>query len=281
MQPNQPIESITTARELAVFWREVVANGEVSPGLLEALKARAIEIGRPIVAQRTGIDRSTLSPVEAKIFDAVSAYLAVNGKGSYTLGAMKRHGLKEAVEGAVRRRGRGLKALTQANLAELSYEEIVLAHPTDFSPDAVWYARRNLSLPNEGRRPSSTTRNSDWDHDELVLALDLYLSFRSSPPGKTSFEVQELSSFLRAMAVASGARVSDTYRNPNGVYMKMMNLRSIDPSYTSDGKVGLSRRNELERIVWSKYAVDPEARARVIVAIRDRVPASVELLPVP
>jgi 5-methylcytosine-specific restriction enzyme A len=63
-----------------------------------------------------------------------------------------------------------------------------------------------------------------WSRDELILALDLYLRFAGNPPGKAAREVVELSNILNQIGTEITARTAK-YRNPNGVYMKIMNLR--------------------------------------------------------
>jgi hypothetical protein len=76
-------------------------------------------------------------------------------------------------------------------------------------------------------------RNAPWSRDELILALDLYLSNPASPPGKKSSAVTGLSALLNQLGTLTGATMEITYRNPNGVYMKMMNFRAIDPAFTA------------------------------------------------
>lgn len=44
---------------------------------------------------------------------------------------------------------------------------------------------------------------------------------------------------------------------PNGVYMKLMNFRRLDPQYTSDGRKGLTRGAKGEEDVWNEFATDP------------------------
>ena len=114
-----------------------------------------------------------------------------------------------------------------------------------------------------------TVRN--WSRDELILALALYLPNRSAPPGKASAEVKELSDFLNKMGMFLGVIDADTYRNPNGVYMKMMNFRSLDPLYTSGGKVGLTKRNCDEVPVWERFSKSPDDLQQVAAAIRAAV----------
>ena len=112
------------------------------------------------------------------------------------------------------------------------------------------------------------TRNPIWNRDELILAFDLYMTHRGSPPPKGSPEVLELSRVLSNLGKVLGQHSSDTYRNANGVFMKMMNFRRIDPEYTSEGKKGLTRGNKDERVVWDLYANDPNELARVAQFIR-------------
>lgn len=114
-------------------------------------------------------------------------------------------------------------------------------------------------------------RNPIWSRDELILALDLYLRHRGFPPAKDSDEVMELSNFLNQMGKALGIAESETYRNPNGVYMKMMNFMHRDPDYIKDGRVGLTRGNKDEEIVWDEFASDPARLAAVVAAIRATV----------
>src|SRR5690242_16672999 len=93
-------------------------------------------------------------------------------------------------------------------------------------------------------------RNPAWSRNELVLALDLYLRSRNAPPSQDSREVAELSELLGRMPREN--RGDQKFRNTNGIYMKMMNFRRFDPDYTADGKVGLTRGNKLEKVVWDE-----------------------------
>lgn len=121
----------------------------------------------------------------------------------------------------------------------------------------------------EDDEDTPTKRNPTWSRDELILALDLYLRFRTSPPGKDSSEVADLSALLNKIR-NDDVDVTDpqTYRNANGVYMKMMNFRRFDPEYTSEGKVGLTRGNKLEEGIWSEFAAEPAKLAEAVAAIR-------------
>lgn len=79
-------------------------------------------------------------------------------------------------------------------------------------------------------------RNPPWSRDELTLALDLYFTSPANPPGKGSSAVAELSAPLSKLHRLNGVSGAPTLRNENGVYLKMMNLRSLDPAYTAQGR---------------------------------------------
>jgi 5-methylcytosine-specific restriction protein A len=120
------------------------------------------------------------------------------------------------------------------------------------------------NLTGKGQEP----RNPSWSRDELILALDLYLTNPTSPPGKTSKAVIELSGVLNSIARQLGSGSATTFRNPNGVYMKMMNFRRFDPEVIASGKVGLTRGNKDEEVVWKEFAGDLDLLKKVSSAIR-------------
>lgn len=118
---------------------------------------------------------------------------------------------------------------------------------------------------------AKTSRNPNWNRDEIVLALALYNTNPASPPGKASPQVAELSALLNKMHRIAGTAQSPTLRNANGVYMKMMNLRALDPAFVSQGKVGMSSGGQLEKLVWDDYAGQTAKLAADAKAIRDAV----------
>lgn len=100
---------------------------------------------------------------------------------------------------------------------------------------------------------TSLPRNPDWTRDELILALDLYIRNPISPAGKTSAEVVELSAQLGKLAELNGIDRSETFRNANGVYMKMMNFRRFDPTFQAAGKSGMKSGGKLDKVVWDEF----------------------------
>lgn len=113
-------------------------------------------------------------------------------------------------------------------------------------------------------------RNPKWTRDEHILAFDFYMRHRPQIPSQTSKEIIQLSELLGRLGRKIWGDTSDTFRNPDGVYLKMMNFRSNDPSY--DG-VGMSRGSKDEILVWELFGDDTKklnASAQLIMsAIED------------
>lgn len=104
---------------------------------------------------------------------------------------------------------------------------------------------------------SAAPRNPDWDEDELVLALDAYLSAKPRDLQKHSPEVSKLSQLLRRRFRQLGIVGEPTLRNIAGVYMKLQNLKAHDPAYLARGKKGLKAGNRLEEDIWQRYGSHP------------------------
>ena len=94
------------------------------------------------------------------------------------------------------------------------------------------------------------SKNPNWQYSELVLALDLYMLYRPNPPGKNSREVKILSNILRLNALSDRIYLNKTFRNTNGVAMKLQNFRRFDEMFK--GK-GLRQGGGLERDIWDRY----------------------------
>ena len=93
-------------------------------------------------------------------------------------------------------------------------------------------------------------KNPKWNYAELVLALELYMLHRSNPPGKNSRDVKILSNLLRLNALSDEIYLNKTFRNVNGVAMKLQNFRRFDEMFK--GK-GLRQGGGLERDIWDRY----------------------------
>jgi 5-methylcytosine-specific restriction protein A len=96
-------------------------------------------------------------------------------------------------------------------------------------------------------------RNPPWTRDELILALDLYMRHRPNFPGPKHHEVVSLSGLLNRVPRQPTTVAAATYRNPNGVAMKLQNFRRLDPAQRGRG-LPAGAKDEAE--VWRVYAAD-------------------------
>jgi len=83
--------------------------------------------------------------------------------------------------------------------------------------------------------------------------------------------LERLPGVLNKMHRLNGVAGSNTLRNRNGVYLKVMNFRSSDPAYLRQGKVGMTRGNRLEAVLWAEYEGRLGNLAADAEAIRDAV----------
>jgi 5-methylcytosine-specific restriction protein A len=113
------------------------------------------------------------------------------------------------------------------------------------------------------------SRNPDWTRDELILAFDFYMRHRDRMPDKSSEDIARLSSDISKLGRLVHAHAEDTFRNPNGVYMKAMNFRRFDPNFRDSGRSGLSRGGQGDERIWNDFADDPKALAAAATAIRN------------
>ena len=91
-------------------------------------------------------------------------------------------------------------------------------------------------------------RNPNWTEDELLLVINLY--FENSWLDKTNPKVIEMSQILNRLPVHSKENRQKNFRNPNGVEMKLANLRRLDPDYEGEG---LKSGGRLEEYLWNQY----------------------------
>ena len=108
-------------------------------------------------------------------------------------------------------------------------------------------------------------KNPPWTRDEHILALDFYLKHLPVIPGKDSQEILELSQLLNNLNSFLEHEKTENFRNPSGVYMKLMNFRRFDPSYSG---VGLAHGNKDEEVVWNLYAHQPAELSKIATHIK-------------
>lgn len=96
-----------------------------------------------------------------------------------TLDQLKHRKLLGAAEAAVAksRPTRGYETLVEADLEDLSYEQIVVDHPDEFTPRAQWFSRKTVGLPN--RWPEAP---ADPEGQRSPLMVVAYKSLSESAP---------------------------------------------------------------------------------------------------
>lgn len=116
--------------------------------------------------------------------------------------------------------------------------------------------------------------NPAWNKDETLLALNLYLDVNGQVPPPRDPRVVALSELLRSLPYHSEAARQPTFRNPDGVGFKLMNIRQV-----ATGK-GLGNVSRMDRMIWSDYGHRPEEVRRLSeaicegIALADQMPAT-------
>lgn len=95
-------------------------------------------------------------------------------------------------------------------------------------------------------------RRPNWTRDEHILALDLFIRANKIQLDDSDPQVIELSQFLRSLPNnVELAAVDPTFRNANGVSMKLGNLRASEPGAK---RGGLSSNSKGEGEVWLEFS---------------------------
>lgn len=116
--------------------------------------------------------------------------------------------------------------------------------------------------------------NPNWTRDETILALDLYLQFDGIVPSPKSESIKELSILLRSLPYHIEAAKQPTFRNPDGISFKLMNIRQV-----ATGK-GLGNVSSTDRKVWAEFGSHPDKVHRIATAIKSGIAlAGLEQLP--
>ena len=95
-------------------------------------------------------------------------------------------------------------------------------------------------------------QNPKWTTDETILCLDFYFRYRPSIPTQNSKELKGLYLLIKKFNVINGNSGASTFRNTNGVYMKIMNLMHLDPECDT----GLPRNSKVDHRVWERFSSD-------------------------
>lgn len=104
--------------------------------------------------------------------------------------------------------------------------------------------------------------NPKWTRDETLLALNLYLTLKGQVPSPKAPEIKDLSEVLRSLPYHSEAAKQPTFRNPDGVGFKLMNLRQV-----ATGK-GLGNVSNMDRLIWAEFGQRPSEVREIAAAIK-------------
>lgn len=104
--------------------------------------------------------------------------------------------------------------------------------------------------------------NPKWTRDETLLALDLYFTLNGQVPSPKAPEIVALSSLLRSLPYHAEAAKQPTFRNPDGVGFKLMNLRQV-----ATGK-GLGNVSTTDRQIWKEFGEREEEVHKLAAAIK-------------
>jgi hypothetical protein len=106
-------------------------------------------------------------------------------------------------------------------------------------------------------------RNPTWLREELILALDLYLRRGLLDDGNP--EIIELSDALNRLDLHPAVTHAETFRNPNGVAMKLANFASLDTKYAG---AALRSIGKLDAAIWDEFSKDREKLNREVARLR-------------
>lgn len=96
-------------------------------------------------------------------------------------------------------------------------------------------------------------RNPKWHRDEIILALDLYFDKDLGSVDKKNPKIIALSKLLNSLPIFEFKPDENTFRNPNGVSLKLSNFMAMDPNYHGQGMEAYSK---LDKEVFEKYSND-------------------------
>jgi hypothetical protein len=110
-----------------------------------------------------------------------------------------------------------------------------------------------------------------WTREEVILAMDFYVTcgaISGGPiPGQHTAEIARLSTLLKTLSAYPPEVQGEKYRNTDGVYLKLMNLRAVQ----TGGTHGMNRISQTDAAVWRDYIDNLDALHAEAEAIRRRL----------
>lgn len=96
-------------------------------------------------------------------------------------------------------------------------------------------------------------RNPKWHRDEIILALDLYFDQNLGPMDSSNPKIIALSELLNKLPIFDYKPDQETFRNPNGVTLKLSNFKALDSRYKGKGMKSYSK---LDKKLFEEYSHD-------------------------
>lgn len=112
-------------------------------------------------------------------------------------------------------------------------------------------------------------RNPDWSRDETILLMDLYLN--TPRAGKAHPEVLALSALLRAAENRNDRPRLASFRNPDGITMRLRNFGRLDSQTPPEQDRGLRPGGAMDAAVWKEFGNDRKALALEVARVRQSI----------
>ena len=177
---------MSTWDALRTYQSNAKKAGPPDDDVAAALQEQSVHLARALVAKEADLNLAGLTQAQRGIADAVSEYVGIKQlQGRYpgrTLMQLRNRGLIDAAEVAVSstKPKKGYQDLANANLADLSFEQIVMDHPDEFSARAQWFSSRTLGLPIGFSKPPAKL---DGDTQTRTAVLLKWLRDRAAGNG--------------------------------------------------------------------------------------------------
>ena len=107
-------------------------------------------------------------------------------------------------------------------------------------------------------------RNPTWTREEIILVSELYVRAEGRVLGPKHPDVIKLSETLNALPIHDRDRREERFRNPNGIGMKLSNIRAADPHREG----GSSHGSKLDGLFWDEFGGDENELRRAAALIR-------------
>ena len=109
-------------------------------------------------------------------------------------------------------------------------------------------------------------KNPKWHRDEIILALDLYFDKDLGSMDAGNPKIISLSQLLNQLPIFKFKPDELTFRNPNGVTLKLSNFKALDPNY--QGK-GMEAYSKLDKEVFQEFSSNLSQLHKIANEIRE------------